>query len=899
MKKKTKPEIVKSNTPWHSLSVSDTLKKLDSDESAGLTESGAVKAAESGVNVISEKKRKPLFLRVVEELTEPMMLILFAALVITVAVNAFSAVRGGAFDFVEVAGILAAIVVSVTISLVMEGKSSKAFDALKKEAKAVKVKIVRGGKVMLVPSEKLVRGDVVMLATGDKAAADMRIISCDGLTVDESPLTGESHPVVKNAQTLPALTPLAERKNMIYGGCFVTAGGGRAVVVEVGDDSEIGKVAQSIVSEIPQTPLQRKLSKLGKIITVLGAVVAFAVFAAQFVKLAVSGRLSFSGVSDIFITSIVLIVASVPEGLPTVVAVSLALNVIKMAKNNALVKRMGACETVGAVSVICSDKTGTLTENKMTVTDMIVVGDKAALLKNCAVNSTADVDYSAAPYAYLGSPTECALLVRYDREVKSGYAEARRNADVAVCHPFSSELKRMTTVVRENGRYVAYMKGAPETVLALCGLNGAKRDKYLKTIESYQRDAKRVLALAHGSVTDLNRDRAESGLSLDGFAVIADPVREEVYAAVSEAKRAGIAVKMLTGDNPLTAAAIARELGISDTPPVLGSQIDEMSDEELLRKVDEITVVARSTPQTKLRIVAALKTIGKVVAVTGDGINDAPAIKSADVGIAMGITGTQVSKEASDIIVLDDSFATIINAVRWGRGIYENFQRFIMFQLTVNLAAVLTVVLSTLLGFEAPFNSLELLWINLIMDGPPALTLGLEKISADLMSRKPVDRDAPIVTKKMLVRIVLSGAYMAAVMLLQTAFNFLGIAGGAGKEKTALFTLFVLFQIFNSFNARQPGLKSVFPTIGQNKLMLIVMAVTFVLQILITQLGGPVFNTVPLTFFEWLKVAAAALSIVLFTELYKLALRPVRNGYNRARKKRIRLHKVQTAQSEK
>lgn len=879
---------VKPSVSWHSLSVSDALQKLGSDENAGLSESGAKKAAESGVNVISEKKRKPIFLRIVEELTEPMMLILFAALVITVAVNVFAAVRGGAFDFVEVAGILAAIVVSVTISLVMEGKSSKAFEALKKEAKAVKVKIVRGGKVMLLASEKLVRGDIVMLAAGDKAAADMRLISCDGLTVDESPLTGESNPVVKSEKTLPALTPLAERKNMVYGGCFITAGGGKAVVAEVGDDSEIGKVAQSIVSETPQTPLQRKLSKLGKIITVLGAVVAFAVFVAQFVKLAVGGQLSFAGVSDIFITSIVLIVASVPEGLPTVVAVSLALNVIKMAKNNALVKRMGACETVGAVSVICSDKTGTLTENKMSVTDMLVVGDKAAFLKNCAVNSTADVDYATTPFAYLGNPTECALLVRYDREMKDGYASARKNAKIAICHPFSSELKRMTTVVSEGGGYVAYMKGAPETVFELCGINGAKREKYLKMIESYQRDAKRVLAFAHGKTSDLNRDKNERGLSLDGFAVIADPVRQEVYAAVKEAKRAGIDVKMLTGDNPLTAAAIARELDISDAPPFLGSQIDEMSDEELLNCVDSVKVVARSTPQTKLRIVAALKTAGKVVAVTGDGINDAPAIKSADVGIAMGITGTQVSKEASDIIVLDDSFATIINAVRWGRGIYENFQRFIMFQLTVNLAAVLTVVLSTLFGFEAPFNSLELLWINLIMDGPPALTLGLEKISADLMSRQPVGRDAPIVTKKMLVRIVLSGVYMAAVMLLQTTFNFLGISGGAGKEKTALFTLFVLFQIFNSFNARQPGLKSVFPTIAQNKLMLIVMAVTFALQVVITQFGGAVFNTVPLTFFEWLKVAAAALSVVLFTELYKLALRPVRHGYNRARKKRKR-----------
>lgn len=885
--KKKKQISVTQTTPWHSLSTSEVLRRLDSSEESGLTENGVKTSSAKGVNVITEKKRKPLFIRIIEELTEPMMLILLAALVITVTVNTITCIRGGGFDFVEIIGIAVSIVISVGISLIMEGKSGKAFDELKNQAKAVKVKAVRSGKTVLLPAERLVCGDVVLLETGDKAAADMRILSCDAFAVDESPLTGESNPVNKKADTVSFLTPLAERKNMVYAGCFVTAGSARAVVTEVGDNSEIGKVARSIDNEDNETPLARKLAKLGKIITVLGGVVALLVFAAQFIKLAVSGALSLSGVSDIFITSIVLIVASVPEGLPTVVAVSLALNVIKMAKAGALVKRMSACETVGGVSVICSDKTGTLTENKMTVKDIVIVGDKNALMKNCAINSTADVDYGKTVPAFYGNPTECALLVYYDKHDKQGYGAARKSADIVARHPFSSEVKRMTTLVREGGETVAYMKGAPEVVLSLCGLRPDEEKHYMKMIERYQRGAGRVLAFAHGRVSKTDRTSAEKGLSLDGFAVIADPVRKEVYAAVKEAKRAGIEVVMLTGDNPLTAAAIAAELGISEGEPLTGAQVDAWSDEELLARIDGIKVVARSTPQTKLRIVAAFKTAGKVVAVTGDGINDAPAIKSADVGIAMGITGTQVSKEASDIIVLDDSFATIINAVGWGRGIYENFQRFIMFQLTVNLAAVLTVIASVLIGFEAPFNSLELLWINLIMDGPPALTLGLEKISADLMSRKPIGRDAPIVTKKMLVRIVLSGVYMAAVMLLQTAFNFLGISCGAAKEKTVLFTLFVLFQVFNSFNARQPGLKSVFPTIAENKLMLLVMAVTLVLQVLITQFGFAVFGTVPLTALDWLKIVALALTVVLFTELYKLALRPVRDGYRKIRRRKL------------
>ena len=888
MKKKTvERQEVAPPEKWHSLSADETLSALGSDSRLGLTEAKAGESARKhGLNVLTEKKRKSLFIRVIEELTEPMMLILLAALAITVCVNVFTAVRGGSFDFTEIVGVLVAIVVSVTISLVMEGKSSKAFDALKAEARAISVKTVRGGIVKKLPAEKLVRGDVVLLETGDKAAADMRIISCDGLEMDESPLTGETSPVKKSAAAIPYLTPLAERKSMVYSGCFVTAGTARAVVVEVGDSTEMGKVARSIDVADERTPLARKLSSLGKVITVLGAIVAFAVFALQLVRLVLSGGFSFTGVADIFITSIVLIVASVPEGLPTVVAVSLALNVIKMAKNNALVKKMAACETVGGVSVICSDKTGTLTENKMSVTDIITLGDRAAMLKNFAVNSTADIEKTDRGVNFLGNPTECALIACYDRETDGDYRLERERARLAVRYPFSSELKRMCTVVVESGRNIAYLKGAPETVLKLCGLSAAEEAAKMRLIESYQRQAKRVLAFAHGAVNSLGREYAERGLKLDGFAVIADPVRKEVYAAVDEARRAGIDVVMLTGDNPVTAGAIASELGIEGSP-LLGSEVDAMSDEELLGLVRDIRIVARSTPQTKLRIVSALKTLGEVVAVTGDGINDAPAIKCADVGIAMGITGTQVAKEAGDIIVLDDSFATIINAVRWGRGIYENFRRFIMFQLTVNLAAVLTVVMSVLLGFEAPFNSLELLWINLIMDGPPALTLGLEKISADLMTRKPIGRDTPIVTAKMLVRIVLSGVYMALVMLLQTMFNFLGIRGGAGREKTALFTLFVLFQLFNAFNAREPGLKSIFPTLLSNKLMLAVMAVTFVLQILITQFGGAVFNTVPLSAVEWVKISLTALSVVLFTEGYKLALRLVRSGVRNTRKKRL------------
>jgi Ca2+-transporting ATPase len=636
------------------------------------------------------------------------------------------------------------------------------------------------------------------------------------------------------------------------------------------------------------------LDSLGKKIAVLGACAAALVFVIQFIALFVNSNVNFESVQEIFITCIVLIVASVPEGLPTIVAVSLALNVIKMAKQNALVKKMVACETVGSISIICSDKTGTLTENKMTVSHICTANGKiepgdltdAHIIKNFCVNSTANISKNEdGTYSFIGSPTECAMLAAYDRtKSKKTYAEVRAEAKPVHVYQFSSELKRMTTVFDEGGRLTAYSKGAPEIVLEMCEMDSAVKRKLLKQIESFQSQAKRVIGLAHGAVKRVDfekeRNKIESGLSFDGFAVISDPIRTEVYAAVNECRAAGVKIMMLTGDNIVTARAIAKELGIiTDESEVFhAGQIEKMSDDELERNVAHIRIVARSTPMTKLRIVKTLKKLGEVVAVTGDGINDAPAIKQADVGISMGITGTEVSKEASDIVLLDDSFSTIVKSVQWGRGIYENFQRFIMFQLTVNLSAVLVTVVCIIMGMEAPFNALQLLWINLIMDGPPALTLGLEPMRGDLMKRKPVERGASLVTRRMFIRIAVNGLYIALMLILQAKTTFLGISGE--REKTALFTLFVVFQLFNAFNARELGNDSAFATLLKNKPMLIVMLITFGLQLLITQVGTVVFNTVPLGLFDWLKILATGLSLVVFNELYKLGI----GLYKRVRK---------------
>ena len=436
----------------------------------------------------------------------------------------------------------------------------------------------------------------------------------------------------------------------------------------------------------------------------------------------------------------------------------------------------------------------------------------------------------------------------------------------------------MTTVVKSGESNTVLVKGSPEFVLNASSLDEDKRAEICALIEECQKKAMRIIAFAHKTIdkgTDIEEKHGEieSDMTFDGFAAISDPLRKEVYDAVKSCFKAGISLKILTGDNLITATAIANELELlSDGgEAVEASALSELSDEELLNRLKTIRVIARSTPAVKMRVVKLLKGAGNVVAVTGDGINDAPALKNADVGIAMGISGTEVSKEASDVVLLDDSFATIVKAVEWGRNIYENFKRFITFQLTVNLSSVIVVFMSILLGFKAPFSALQLLWINLIMDGPPALTLGLEPNYKDLMNRPPTKRDESIITKNMFIRIFVTGILMSVVFLCQYAFNFLGVP--PEQELTVLFTMFVLFQLFNSFNCRELHLESIFKHLLKNKVMLIVVAITFLLQVLIIQFAGAFFGTVPLSVETWLILVAMGLAVIAISEIVKLIAR--------------------------
>ncbi|MBR3803851.1 MAG: calcium-translocating P-type ATPase, PMCA-type [Clostridia bacterium] len=841
----------------HDKTIKNLFATLNTSE-LGLNESSVQNSKKLyGENKMSKVKGKSLFKRIIDALLEPMLIILEIAMVITLGVNLGKFLKTGNGDFYECIGIFISIAISVFLTVYMEGKSRRAFELLEKMSGNVFVKVIRNGEKTTVLQSELVVGDIVLLSTGDKIFADGRLISSDSLSVDESTLTGESVPCAKNANVvLNAETPLAERKNQVFSGTFVTQGNGSYIVTAVGDDAEIGVIASELQkSGGVSAPLQEKLDRLSKTVTWFGILSAVFVLILTVAKLFYTKSVTFDGLQNAFLSAIVLIVASVPEGLPTTVAIALTLNVLKLSKSNALIKKLVATETVGCVSVICSDKTGTLTENKMKVFSLF--GSEREILYNSIINSTAYLSKDKS--GGVGSPTEIALL-EYAKKKKFDCDTERNSVKALSKTPFSSEIKYCSTLL-DNG--VEYFKGAPEIILDFCNFENFKLSIELEKISKHQEEGKRVIAFCR---------KIEDNFIYDGFAVLSDPVRSDVKKAVQDCKKAGISVKMLTGDNIVTAFSIAKELGIATDKKfvISASELEDLPTEKLSEVLKGISVVARSTPKTKLKIVMALKESGEVVAVTGDGVNDAPAIKHADIGISMG-DGSEITKEASDVILLDNSFSTIVKAISFGRNVYRNFQRFITFQLSVNFSAVFFIVASLILGVKSPFTTVQLLWINIIMDGPPALTLGLESRDDGYMEKFPVRRSDNLVTINMFAKIILHAIFISAVLILQCKTDFLRV--GEYEMNTVIFSLFILFQLFNAFNARELGRTSVFKDLKSNKPMLIVFAITFVIQIILTQFLGGFFGTVALSAITWLKLIVTALSIVAMSEIYKFIKR--------------------------
>ncbi len=846
--------------------IENVIKDLESNYQ-GLSDVQVKKSRQKhGENVIKKAKGKSLLKKITDAMLDPMLIILEIAMIITLGVNIGKALKGVESDFYECIGIIFAISVSTFLTVYMEGKSQKAFDMLNKIYDTQVVKVRRNGEIKLINQKEIVVGDIILLESGDKILADGRLISSRELSVDESMLTGESKAVKKFSDVvLEDKTPLAERKNMVYSGTFVVGGSAEMLVSAVGDSAEMGIIASDIqVKNIVSAPLQEKLDRLGKFVASLGLIASAFVLILTMTQLYVNNNVSFETVEEAFLSSIVLIVASVPEGLPTTVAISLTLNVVKLFKSNALIKKLVASETVGCVSVICSDKTGTLTENKMKVVKISYYkeGSQEFIKNNICVNSSADLSYKGKTVLDIGNATECALL-RFIDEKNKVYKNIRDKYKVLDRTPFSSEIKYMSTTIKQDGNLITYFKGAPEIIINNIDLTQSEKIKLENEIKFYQQDGKRVIAFSH---------KENEKITFDGYVLIMDAVRKDVYNSILECKKAGIAVKMLTGDNYDTAFSIAKELKIaSNKSEVVNAQyLDELDDESLKNKLKHIKVVARSTPKSKLRIVKLLKELGEVVAVTGDGINDAPAIKHADIGIAMG-SGSEITKEASDIVLLDNSFSTIITAISFGRNVYQNFQRFITFQLSVNLTAVMFIVVSLLLGLENPFTTLQLLWINIIMDGPPALTLSLESRGFELMNNKPVKRSNNILSKKMIAKIFIHSIVTCSLLISQYKYNFLNC--NESELKTIIFTIFTLFQLFNAFNCRELGSTSIIKNLKSNKPMLYVFALTFIVQIILTQCFGTFFGTVKLPIITWIKCILLSSSIILLSEIYKILFR--------------------------
>lgn len=865
---------------------------------SGLTSSEAEKRlAANGKNKLAEAKKPSVIKKFFSELADPMIIILLVA----AAVSAVTAALENE-PFTDVFIILAVVVINAVLGVAQESKAEKAIEALQKITAATS-KVLRDGKPVTVKSEDLVVGDVVLLEAGDAVPADCRLIEAASLKAEESALTGESVPVTKNTETLCVEDgkdiPLGDRKNMVYTGSSVSYGRGVAVVTGVGMNTEMGKIAGALAAaKDDDTPLQKKLNQLSKILSVLVLGVCVVVFAVDILRIV--PNVTFDALLKTFMVAVSLAVAAVPEGLAAVVTIVLSMGVTKMSKRNAVIRKLTAVETLGCTQIICSDKTGTLTQNKMTVVERSS-DDEILLATAMAVCSDAKEGENGEA---VGEPTECALV---NDAISLGLTDGIRGYKRIGEAPFDSMRKMMSVVVENGGHISQFTKGAPDEVLKRCTRylkNGEEapmtedvRNKILAENKRMANKALRVLCAAKKEHKEkpvsTDPTALENDLCYIGLSGMIDPIRPEVKAAIAECREAGIRPVMITGDHKDTAVAIAKELGIitDESQAITGAELDGISDADFAERVKDFSVYARVQPEHKVRIVNAWRALGKITAMTGDGVNDAPSIKNADIGVGMGITGTDVTKNVADMVLADDNFATIVSAVEEGRRIYDNIRKAVQFLLSSNLAEVLSVFAASLLGFTI-LNPVHLLWINLITDCFPALALGMERGEADAMKRPPRDSGDGIFSNGVGAGVAVQGFFIA---LLTTVSYFTGHFMEAGKWEitespdgmTMAFLTLSLVEIFHAFNMRSRE-RSIFTIKKQNGWlwgsMLLAFALTSAVIFVPPFAAAFGFETISLS--EFAAALALAVAIIPLVELEKLVFRAIAAKKSKKQKRR-------------
>ena len=793
---------------YHQLPASEAVQKLDSDSSRGLrSEQVQERLASVGENKLKEKKKKTNVQRFLAQFKDVMILILLGAALISFII---ACVEGEPKEFFEPLLILLIVVLNAIMGVMQESKAEKALEALK-NLSAPHARVIRDGKESVIDASQLVPGDIIRLEAGDFIPADGRLLRSVSLKCEESALTGESVPSEKDAEAaVEEKAPLGDRSNMVFSGCSVTYGTALAVVTATGMDTEMGKIANLLDNESDsQTPLQQKLAQLGKYLGILALAACAIIF--------VVGLANGIPALEIFMTAVSLAVSAIPEGLPAIVTIVLSIGVQRMVKKNALIRRLPAVETLGSASVICSDKTGTLTQNRMTLVKAYVDGQNGLedistqnsdpvrrLLQYASLCCDGTVTFQGDEVQHIGDPTETAIVLAAHRNGMPKDDLNRRYPRLAEL-PFDSDRKLMTTINQIDGKYVVIVKGAFDMMVPRCVAGDLEKAR--DTVEQMSSDALRVLAIAWKEIDAVPQhptsEELECGLTLMGLVGMIDPPRPEAKKAVDVCRRAGIKPVMITGDHVVTAAAIAKDLRIMQPGDraITGAELDAMTDAELDSQVERISVYARVSPENKIRIVKAWQRKGQVVSMTGDGVNDAPALKAADIGCAMGITGTDVAKGAADMTLTDDNFSTIVDAVREGRGIYANIRKVVGFLLGTNIGEVITVFAAMVLWHKTPLLSMQLLWINLVTDSLPAISLGMEAVEADVMEKKPRSREEGIFAHGLGLRVVLQGIMFAVLSLIAFVVGEKAVGTLAGGQTMAFLVLSVS-QVVQAYNMR-------------------------------------------------------------------------------------------------